>query len=319
MSHDFGEKLEFNSKYFDLYKVSNSAYGAICKEKSGMGGNAGFIDLGNFSIIIDTTLSCEAAEDLKRAVLQYTQKDPKFIVITHFHMDHVIGNTIFDPSTLIITSDRTLNNIKTENPKRIEELKNTDPKEIAKWEESLKTEEDPEKKKEIENDLQFIRTLQADDFSLRMADVIFEEEVILYGETITVHLRTFHKAHTDGDVIVFIPEEKVLFAGDLLFARVDPWLGSGDPEGWITLIEDELLNFDYKVVVPGHGNLASKEEFELEKKYLKEILELVRKRIDSGEDPKQIKKEDFSSEIQSWKSPILEWNLNFLDEFLRKS
>ena len=319
MSFDLDNKLDFDSAFFDLYKLSESAYGAITKENSGMGSNAGFIDLGNYTIIIDTTLNIKAAQDLRRATVQYTGKEPNLIIITHFHIDHVIGNSVFDPSTLIITSDRTLNNIKTENPKRVEEMKNLDPKELEKMEESLKTEQDEEKRKEIEKDLRHIKMLQADDFFLRGANVAFKEEVILHGKEISVHLQTYQKAHTDGDVTLFIPEGKVLFAGDLLFANVDPWLGSGDPAGWVSLIDEELLKLDFKVVVPGHGKLASKEEFELEKKYIEEIMDLAKNRCNAGEDITQIKREDFSKELQSWKSPILEWNLNFLSEFFKKS
>jgi len=319
MSHDFVEKLEFKSEYFDLYKLSHSAYGAISKENSGMGSNAGFIDLGKFSIVIDTTLNEGAAKDLKKAAIRYTEKEPKFIVTTHFHMDHVIGNTVFDSSTLIMTSYRTLKNIEIENPKRIVDIKKTAAKEIAKMEENLRIEQDEEKRKEIANNLQYIKTVQADDFFLRGANVSFEEKLVFYGEKITVHLQTYQKAHTDGDVTIFIPEEKVLFAGDLLFANVDPWLGSGDPAGWVSLIDEELLKLDFKVVVPGHGKLASKEEFELEKKYIEEIMDLTKNRCNSGEDITQIKRDDFSKELQSWKSPILEWNLNFLSEFFKKS
>jgi len=319
MSFDLDNKLDFDSAFFDLYKLSESCYGAITKENSGMGSNAGFIDLGNFTIIIDTTLNIGAAQDLRRAAVQYTAKEPNLIIITHFHMDHVIGNSVFDTSTLIITSDRTLNNIKTENPKRVEEMKNFDPKELEKMEESLKTEQDEEKRKEIEKDLRYIKMLQADDFFLRGANAAFKEELILHGREISVHLRTYQKAHTDGDVTIFIPEEKVLFAGDLLFANVDPWLGSGDPAGWVSLIDEEILKMDFKVVVPGHGKLASKEEFNLEKKYIEEIMELAKNRCNAGDDITQIKRKDFSKELQSWNSPILEWNLNFLSEFFKKS
>ena len=173
-------------------------------------------------------------------------------------------------------------------------------------------------RKEIENDLEFLKTVRSDDFSLREPNLTFHEGCVIYGKDNSVQMRTFNKAHTDGDVIVYIPEEKVLFAGDLLFARRDPWLGSGDPEGWIS-VNDELTTIDFKVSVPGHGNLATKEEFALQNKYIKELIELVKKRIDAGEDPTQINRDDFSKELKSWKSPVLEWNVNFLAEFLKKS
>ncbi|MFX0104042.1 MAG: MBL fold metallo-hydrolase [Candidatus Hodarchaeota archaeon] len=315
MSFDFVKKLDFESEFFDLYKLSESAYGAIAKENSGMGGNAGFIDIEDYMIIIDTAGDVDAAKDLKKAAIQYTQKEPNFIVITHYHMDHLMGTSLFDRSTQIMTSDRTLKNIQTENKKRIEEFKNMD---LTEMKDSLKTEKDEEKRKEIENDLKFLKTIRSDDFSIREPNLTFKEGCVIHGKEKAVQLRTFKKAHTDGDVIVYIPDENILFAGDLLFARVDPWLGSGDPEGWLS-VNDELMAIDFKVVVPGHGKLASREEFSLENKYIEEILELARKRVDAGGDPTQIKREDFSKELQSWKSPILEWNLNFLAELLKKS
>ncbi|MFX1419126.1 MAG: MBL fold metallo-hydrolase [Promethearchaeota archaeon] len=315
MSFEFVKKLDFESDFFELYKVSESSYAAISKENSGMGGNAGFIDIEDYLIIVDTTINIKAAEDLKKAATQYTLKEPNFIVITHYHMDHLMGTSLFDISVQIMTSDRTLKNIQTEGKKRIEEFKKMDLKEM---EDSLKAEKDEDKRKEIENDLKFLKAVRADDFFLREPNLTFKEGCVIYGKKKSVQLRTFNKAHTNGDVIVYIPEEKVLFAGDLLFARSDPWLGSGDPEGWL-LVNEELLTLDFNLTVPGHGKLASKEEFSLESQYIKEIIDLVKKKIDAGEDPIQIKREDFSKQFQSWKSSVLEWNVNFLAEFLKKS
>ncbi|MFX1570614.1 MAG: MBL fold metallo-hydrolase [Promethearchaeota archaeon] len=317
MLFDFVKKLDFESDFFDLYRLSDSTYGAIAKKDSMMGSNAGFIDVGDYLIIIDSTLNAKAAEDLKRASLQYTQKEPSFVVITHYHMDHIVGNSIFDKSTQIITSDRTLRNIRNESKKSYDELKNFDPVKIAELEESLKTETDEEKMLDIQNDLRFIKGVRSVEF-LREPNLTFKNGCIIHGDKKNVHLQAFQKAHTDGDVIVYIPEEKVLFAGDLLFANRDPWIGSGDPEGWLS-VNNELMAMDFKVTVPGHGDLASNTEFSLESKYIKELMELVKDKINAGEEPTQIKREDFSKELQSWNSICFGWNINFLIEYLKKS
>ena len=314
MALDYGKEVDFTSEFFNLYRVSDNTYSAISKENSGMGGNAGFVDLGDIAVLIDTTMSEEAAEDLRKAVIKYTGKKPKFIVITHYHLDHVIGNSVFDSSISIITSERTLNNIKVENAKRIKDIRNTSTEEIDKMEESLKTETGEEKRKEIENDLNFIKIVKDEGFALRNPDLCFREELILHGKDRDLHIHTFQKAHTDGDVVVYVPDDEVLFAGDLLFARSDPWLGSGDPEGWISVI-DKLLAMNFTTVVPGHGNLASKKEFSLEKKYIREIIQLAKNHLKTG-DP--IKREDFSSELKKWTSPVLQWNIDFLVNFLKK-
>lgn len=153
---------------------------------------------------------------------------------------------------------------------------------------------------------------------LREPNITFKEGCIIHGIDKTVQLRTFSKAHTDGDVIVYIPDDKVLFAGDLLFSNSDPWLGSGDPEGWL-LVNDELMTLDLRVTVLGHGNLATKKEFSLQNKYIREIINLVKTHIKSGGDPNQIKRNDFSKELRSWKSITFGWNINFLTELLTKS
>jgi len=314
---NFIKKLDFKSEFFDLYKLSDSAYGAIAKENSGMGSNAGFIDIGDYLIIIDTTLNSKAAEDLKQASFEYTQKEPNFIVTTHYHLDHIIGNSIFDKSIQIITSDRTLNYIKTESKKMFNRFKDFDPEKITELEESLKTEKEEEKILDIQNDLGFLKGIRSVKF-LREPNITFKQGCIIHGIDKAVQLRTFSKAHTDGDVIVYIPDDKVLFAGDLLFANRDPWIGSGDPEGWVS-VNDKLLTLDFTITVPGHGNLASKKEFSLENKYIIELLELVKKRIKAGEDPTQIKRMDFSKELHSWKSITFGWNINFLTELFKES
>ena len=314
MALNYGKELEFNSEYFNLYQVSKNTYGAISKENSGMGGNAGFIDLGDFAVLIDTTMKKEAAEDLRDAVIKYTGKEPKFIVITHYHLDHVMGNSVFDSSILIITSERTLNNIKVENGKRIEDIKSTSAEEIEKMEGALKIEKDEEKHKEIENNLNFIKFVKDEGFALRYPNLCFKEELILHGKNGDLHLLAFQKAHTDGDVVVYVPEDKILFAGDLLFARRDPWLGSGDPEGWISVI-DEISAMNITTVIPGHGTLASKSEFSLERKYIIEIIQLAKNHLKTGE---PIKREAFSPDLKKWTSPVLQWNIDFLVTFLKK-
>ncbi len=315
MSFDFVKKLDFESEFFNLYKISESAYAAICKEDSSMRANAGFIDIGDYLIIVDTTMSIGAAKDLIKAATHYTQKEPNFIVITHYHLDHIMGNSLLDVSTQIMTSDRTLKNLQTEGRKRIEDIKKMD---LKKLESSLNKVTDEVQRKRGEIELAVAKTIQSEGFTIREPNITFKTGCVIHGNNKNVHLRTFQKAHTDGDVIVYIPEEKILFTGDLLFARTDPWLGSGDPEGWISLSE-ELFTIDFKIAVPGHGELASKDEFTLQSKYIEEILRIVKKKIDAGEDPTTIKREHFSEEFQSWKSPIFQRNIEFLSEYLKKS
>lgn len=87
-----------------------------------------------------------------------------------------------------------------------------------------------------------------------------------------------------------------------------------NPDGWISVI-DKILTMNFTIAIPGHGTLASKNEFLLEKKYISEILQLAKNHLKTG-DP--IKREDFSSDLKKWTSPVLQWNIDFLVNFLKK-
>ncbi|MFX1593939.1 MAG: MBL fold metallo-hydrolase, partial [Promethearchaeota archaeon] len=85
------KKLEFESIYFDLYNLNSGIYAAISAEKL-PSSNAGFFDLGNYLVIFDTLMDPYATDDLIRASKQYTNKEPSFVIISHYHMDHLFGN-----------------------------------------------------------------------------------------------------------------------------------------------------------------------------------------------------------------------------------
>jgi glyoxylase-like metal-dependent hydrolase (beta-lactamase superfamily II) len=76
-------------------------------------------------------------------------------------------------------------------------------------------------------------------------------------------------SHTPEDVVVYLPQEKVLFAGDLVFRNRVPYVGQADSGHWIKAL-DTLLAFDTAVIVPGHGPLSSeaRKDMELTRDYL---------------------------------------------------
>jgi glyoxylase-like metal-dependent hydrolase (beta-lactamase superfamily II) len=76
-------------------------------------------------------------------------------------------------------------------------------------------------------------------------------------------------AHTPEDVVIYLPQEKVLFAGDLVFRNRLPYVGQADSGHWIRSL-DTLLGFDATVVVPGHGpaSTQARQDMELTRDYL---------------------------------------------------
>jgi cyclase len=90
----------------------------------------------------------------------------------------------------------------------------------------------------------------------RTPSVVFSSELTLFTGGRRIELRhPGHTAHTPGDVVAWLPEERVLFAGDLLFHGLTPMLLMGSVEGALRSL-DWLAAFDPELVVPGHGPLA---------------------------------------------------------------
>jgi len=88
-------------------------------------------------------------------------------------------------------------------------------------------------------------------------------------------------AHTDGDAVVFMPKERVLFAGDLAFHYVTPLAFQGHIGNWIKAA-DRLLAYDADQIVPGHGPIGTKADLARMRDYLALVRREAKKRFDAG-------------------------------------
>ena len=90
-----------------------------------------------------------------------------------------------------------------------------------------------------------------------------------------IQLHVVGRAHTDGDVFVYLPKEKVLVTGD---AVVDwmPFIGDGFPEDWVQSLAT-LEKLDFTHIIPGHGDVAPKAQITFLKNYLADLIAAVKK------------------------------------------
>jgi glyoxylase-like metal-dependent hydrolase (beta-lactamase superfamily II) len=88
-------------------------------------------------------------------------------------------------------------------------------------------------------------------------------------------------AHTQGDVIVHVPVDRVVFSGDILFIESHPIMWDGPVENWIAAC-DRILELDVDKVVPGHGPLTDKPGVQRVKDYWVYLRDECRKRFDAG-------------------------------------
>ena len=104
-----------------------------------------------------------------------------------------------------------------------------------------------------------------------------------YGDTI-VELVPAAPAHTYGDVMVYLPQHKILFAGDVAFFYVAPAGQSAHISKWIEAL-DRINQMDVDIIVPGHGCIGTKKDLLVMRDYLTTVKREARKRYDAGMPP----------------------------------
>ncbi|MFX0060459.1 MAG: MBL fold metallo-hydrolase [Candidatus Hodarchaeota archaeon] len=261
------EKIEFDSIYMDIYKLSEGIYATIFNQEIGASSNAGFFDLGNITIVFDTLMDPWATKDLIRATKLITNKDPFLLINSHYHLDHTFGNRLFSNSMPIMSSPGTFEQFDKALNEAFKRLQDIAPGELNRTKELLQTEKDPKKVREYQNDIETYKEVQAPDFKLRAPDFLLSNKMVINGTERSVEIINVGNAHSYDDVIAYFPDEKICFMGDLLFAQLDPEWAKGingipwsiDPQSFRDLM-NSYLEKDIEVFVPGHGTLCSKKE-----------------------------------------------------------
>jgi cyclase len=263
---------------FDIKPVADGVYAAIAKPAYKVNCNAVIILLDDGVLVVDTHSKPSAARALIEQIKKLTPKPVKYVVNTHFHWDHYQGNEAYPSSwpagVEIISSEATRANIQQLGIPRIKNEIVSMPQEIAKLKIGLEKTSKAEEKATIQENL---RQAEAYFAELKLMQVTlptmtFDHSLILHRKSRTVEVLWLGLAHTNGDVFVFLPKEKVLCTGDSLHGWT-PFMGDSYPYDWIkTLDAAEKLDFDS--VIGGHGDVMhGKEKFELWKEYFQDLME----------------------------------------------
>jgi cyclase len=102
------------------------------------------------------------------------------------------------------------------------------------------------------------------------------ERLVLFGNTRRVAIYFLGPAHSAGDIVVLLPDEKVLFSGDVVLSKRAPYMLSPDvdPRGWENILA-RLAKLDIDKVVPGHGTLGTRQAIADTYGYVKKVNDLA--------------------------------------------
>jgi len=195
----------------------------------------------NYAVAIDSGMYPSVAREFRTDIERTTGVMVTRLILTHYHGDHVFGSQIFKDGQIISSRDLAT---------RMREVA------ASQWtreklEESAKMRPDSYGKLDLAN------------LEITFPTKVFDESITLRDEGYTILVKR-GGGHTADSAYVYFPEERVLFAGDLIFAQTFPWGGdsTANPDEWITVLK-EFQQLSIEKIIPGHGPVCDLNEVQV--------------------------------------------------------
>lgn len=308
-----------HSEHFTYHELAEGVWAAIVIPTGLAASNSGIIDLGDRTLIFDTTLSPASALDLRIAAESLTGRSVDYVFNSHFHNDHVFGNAIFDSTTEIYATARTREIMAEKTVADIIEFKNHWPEQLKTWAERAKAAQDEAERLDYEDGVRFAQSI-IDTFpqlELRLPDHTFADRLEFKGTKRTVEFITFGGGHTDSDAFLYLPAERIIFTGDLLVVKNHPGMSSGHPNDWLDILA-KIKSLEPVQLIPGHGELATLADVTLIERYINESLQMVEQNLHDGGNTESAAALQPPAFTEGWNNiEGFEMNMKFLHELMR--
>jgi len=250
----------------DVIKLRENIYAFI-----GANGvaNSGFIITEEGVVVIDTQGPKESALFLKKKIRDITDKPIAYVINTHYHGDHTFGNQYFKEAKEFISHEDTVKNL-------------------------------IEKKEPHEKHFKMLFGEKSlDDFELLLPTKTFTNTLSIRIGNTPFELVYLGTGHTNSDIIVYLPTERLIFAGDLLYTGRLPWVRDGSVKGWQETFK-KIEWFEADIYVPGHGKVADKQKLKEFIGYFDDLIEEVKKMKKEGLDIETIVKTIKLPKYKNW-------------------
>jgi len=252
-----------------LHDLGNGHYAYLVPDGSWGWSNAGLIEDGGQTLLVDTLFDLKLTGEMLAAMRKAVPAAESIgaLVNTHANGDHTFGNQLLEGARIIASRACA------------EDMLQRPPSQYAGWQKEWPTMGVAGKFWQEIIGSRF-------DFSgirLVLPNETFSGEMQLMVGDKEVRLVEVGPAHTRGDVIVYVPQDRVLYTGDMLFNGAHPAVWAGPVSNWIRAC-DRMLSWEIDAVVPGHGAMADKGVIREFRDYLEYVLAESRKCYDKGMD-----------------------------------
>lgn len=261
------------SRYFHLRELADGVYAAVVVPGTGAWGNAGIVDLGDATLVFDTFLTPTAARELRAAAESLTGSPVRYVVNSHYHMDHTFGNAEF-PGAVIAATETTRDLIAERGGKLLEQVR-THPEYLDEVEADMRAEPDPARRADKAHELAEWRALDASvtEMSLRLPDITFAGSMVFHGTHRRAELHTYGGGHTPSDAFLYLPAERIAFMGDLVPVHNHPSF-AGNANEWLRILM-RVERLDIATLVPGHGPVGTLADCTTTRQYIADLRALA--------------------------------------------
>jgi glyoxylase-like metal-dependent hydrolase (beta-lactamase superfamily II) len=262
----FASQADVQEKKVSFDALSDHAYAYTAEGDP----NTGIVVGDDAVMVIDTQATPVMAQDVIRRIRAVTDKPVKYVVLSHYHAVRVLGATAYKPEHVIASRD-TFDLI------------------VERGEQDMKS--------EIERFPRLFRAVESVP-GLTWPTLVFEKRLTLWLGKLQVELMQLGRGHTRGDTVVWLPQEKILFSGDLVEYGATPYTGDAYLTQWPATL-DAIAALQPQKLVPGRGaslQTAAEVKAGLDgtRAFITEMFQSVKREAAAGKDLKSVYKATYA-------------------------
>ena len=221
MNKAFASQADLEEKTVSFTKLSDHAYAYTAEGDP----NSGIVIGDDAVMVIDTQATPAMAQDVIRRIREVTDKPIKYVVLTHYHAVRVLGASAYQPQQILASQD-TYDLI------------------VERGEQ--------DKASEIGRFPRLFSNVESVPPGMTWPTMTFTGRMTLWLGKLEVQLIQLGRGHTKGDTVVWLPQDKVLFSGDLVEFDATPYAGDAYFQDWPKTL-DNIAALKPQALVPGRG------------------------------------------------------------------
>jgi glyoxylase-like metal-dependent hydrolase (beta-lactamase superfamily II) len=282
-------------------KIADGVYYATSTGSMSVGANSCIVVNDKDVFVLDPGESPATARALVEDIRTITDKPIRFVANSHFHFDHSHGNQIFGPDVMIIAPDRNYDRLSGHLGNVLQQqayATQAAPALLQQRLDALKAQQLATQKRQIA--ALELRITQEKEIQPTPANLTFSTSLTIHGGSHEIQLLYLGRGHTDTDLFVYLPRERVVCTGDMMESGLsympDAWVNE-----WPAALE-KLAALDFDTVLPGHGTpFKGKEKIRAFQSYLVDLQKQVDALRRQGLSPEEaVKRIDLSSHAADW-------------------